>query len=324
MPVEQLRSQQRHQRILDAATRVFAAKGYHGTLVDEIALEAETSKGGVYFHFPNKQAIFLALLDRLADLLRERIDAAMSGEMAPLARAETALRVVLDTFASHRRLARLFMVEALGAGPEFNARMIQIRGSFADLIRAHLDDAVAQGAIPPLDTATAAAAWFGAVNEVVTHWALAERPGRLEEVYPTIRALLLRGIQADYAGEADDADQADALESSHKADWTDLGHQPDRVGLGHQPDRADLRHQPDQADLRHQSDRAGVGHQPDRAGMGHQPDRADLRHGANRADLGHQTDPAGLGRQADRVDGGHQHHLGDSRGRPEVSRADAG
>ena len=199
MPAEQLRSQQRHQRILDAATQVFSTKGYHGTLVDEIAAEAETSKGGVYFHFPNKQAIFLALFDRLANILRERVEIAVAQESDPIARAEAALKVVLDTFASHRRLARLFMVEALGAGPEFNARMIQIRSAFADLIRTHLDEAVAAGAIPPLDTATAASAWFGAINEVVIHWAVAEQPGRLEDCYPTIRAMLLRGIQAPWA-----------------------------------------------------------------------------------------------------------------------------
>jgi AcrR family transcriptional regulator len=196
VPVEQLRSQQRHERILDAATRVFSQKGYHGTLVDEIALEAETSKGGVYFHFPNKQAIFLALLDRLADLLRARVETAVAGQRDPIDRAEAALKVVLDTFASHRRLARLFMVDALGAGPEFIARMLLIRADFAELIRGHLDDAVAAGAIPPIDTATAASAWFGAVNEVVIHWAVAEHPGKLEDAYPTIRALLLRGVQA--------------------------------------------------------------------------------------------------------------------------------
>ena len=87
MPVEQLRSQQRRARILEAATRVFSAKGFHGTLVDEIASEAETSKGGVYFHFPNKQAIFLALLDYLADMLRERIEAAVASQTDPIGRA---------------------------------------------------------------------------------------------------------------------------------------------------------------------------------------------------------------------------------------------
>ena len=200
MPVEQLRSLQRHERILDAATRVFASKGYHGTLVDEIAAEAGTSKGGVSFHFPNKQAIFLALLDRLSAMLRERIDAAVAGQSDPIARADAALEVVLNTFAAHRRLARLFMVEALGAGPEFSVRMIQIRATFADLIRAQLDDAVAVGAIPALDTATVATAWFGAVNELVTHWALAVDPGRLEDLYPTLRALLLRRVQATGVG----------------------------------------------------------------------------------------------------------------------------
>src|SRR3954447_13886443 len=164
MPVEQQRSYERRERILVSAERVFADKGYHGTLVDEIGLEAETSKGGVYFHFPNKQAIFLALFDRLADILRDRVESAVAEERDPIDRAEAALKVVLDTFASHRRLARLFMVDALGAGPEFIARMLLIRADFAELIRGHLDDAVAAGAIPPIDTATAASAWFGAVN----------------------------------------------------------------------------------------------------------------------------------------------------------------
>ena len=196
MPAEQLRSQQRYQRILDAATSVFATKGYHGTLVDDIAEQADTSKGGVYFHFPNKQAIFLALVDRLANVLKDRIEIAVSSSDEPIERAERALRVVLDTFGGHRRLARLFLVEALGAGPEFNARMLEIRASFAAIIRRQLDDAVSSGAIPPLDTATTASAWFGAVNEVVMQWAVSDEPGRLEDAYPTIRTLLLRGIQA--------------------------------------------------------------------------------------------------------------------------------
>jgi hypothetical protein len=75
--------------------------------------------------------------------------------------------------------------------------MIQIRSEFAALIRIHLDEAVASGVIPPVDTATAATAWFGAINEVVTQWALADAPGDLAARYATVRALLLRSIQAN-------------------------------------------------------------------------------------------------------------------------------
>ena len=54
-------------------------------------------------------------------------------------------------------------------------------------------------------TATAASAWFGAINEVVIHWAVADNPGRLEDCYPTIRALLLRGVQATFTEERQQA-----------------------------------------------------------------------------------------------------------------------
>lgn len=194
MPIEQQRSLHRHERILDAALRVFTQKGYRDAAVDDIAAESQTSKGGVYFHFPNKQAIFLALLDQMAGLLRARIEAAIAAETDPIEKADAALRVVLQTFASHRRLARLFLVEALGAGREFNDRLAALHTSFAELIQRHLDDAVRQGIIPPLDTAVAGRVWFGALNEIVTAWVLAEPPGELLDAYPSIRAMLLRSV----------------------------------------------------------------------------------------------------------------------------------
>lgn len=194
MTIAQNRSQHRHELILDAASRVFSQRGYHATAMDDIALESRTSKGGLYFHFPNKQTLFVALLDRMAALLRSRVESAIAAETDPLHKADVALRTVLQTFASHRTLARLFLVEALAAGREFHERMAALHTTFAVLIQAYLDEAVEQGAIAPLDTATAGRAWFGALNEVVMAWLQEEPPGPLEERYVTLRALLLGGV----------------------------------------------------------------------------------------------------------------------------------
>lgn len=196
MRVEQDRSVLRRGRILDAALHVFSQKGYKDTAVDEIALQAETSKGGVYFHFPNKQAMFLALLDRMARLLASKAEEVIEAEDDPIARLDAALLVVIRTFQGHRSLARLFLVEALGAGREFNAKMMEIHGEFAGLIERRLDDAVAKGVIPPLDTHLAGKVWFGALNEVVTTWVLSDTPDaeKLEDSYPALRALLLRSV----------------------------------------------------------------------------------------------------------------------------------
>jgi AcrR family transcriptional regulator len=192
MAEEQARSVARRQRILDAGIAVFSRKGYRDAAVDEIAVESDTSKGGVYFHFPNKQAIFLALLEQMGSLLLRKVEEAMDAAPDPLARGDAALLTALTTFGAHRSLARLFLVEAMGAGREFNEAMIQFHDRFSGLIRRHLDDAVAQGAIPPLDTEITSVAWFGAVNEVTTRWLLTGRPRRLEEAYPTLRVMLAR------------------------------------------------------------------------------------------------------------------------------------
>ncbi|MPZ23626.1 MAG: TetR family transcriptional regulator [Dehalococcoidia bacterium] len=194
MAGEQVRSQQRHERILDAAIRVFSRRGYHDSTVDEIAIESETSKGGFYFHFPNKQAIFLALLDRMAAMLRSRAEKAIDSQLDPISKADSALRVAFETFADHPRLTRLFLVESMGTGRDFHERLAAARSSFAELIEKHLDEAVAQGAIPPLDTAIASRVWFGALNEVVTAWVLADPPGDLQAAYPTIRYLLFQSV----------------------------------------------------------------------------------------------------------------------------------
>lgn len=191
---EQVRGEVRRQRILEAATEVFSRRGYRDAAMDEIAGESQTSKGGLYFHFPNKQALFLSLLDRMAGLLMSRAEAAIAAEPDPVAKIDAALLVVLQTFASHRTLARLFLVDALGAGREFNARMMEIHRDFAGLIAQHLDDAIRLDAVAPIDTQIAGMAWFGALNEVVTNWVLEENPGPLEARYPALRTILRRSI----------------------------------------------------------------------------------------------------------------------------------
>jgi len=51
-----------HRLLLDAAEREFVRLGYQGATLDGIAAEAGFTKGAVYWHFRNKEALFLELL----------------------------------------------------------------------------------------------------------------------------------------------------------------------------------------------------------------------------------------------------------------------
>lgn len=192
-PVQE-RSQRRRERILDSAFHVFSRRGYHDTAVDDIARQAETSKGGIYFHFPTKESIFLELMRSTADRFMARVERAAAGQPDPLAQADAALRVVLTTFAGHRTMARLLLVDAPGAGRAFQVETQRLHERFARLIAGYLDRAVEQGIIEPVDTWIVAEAWFGAVHEVVMRWLMSEDPGALEDAYPTLRAIFLRGV----------------------------------------------------------------------------------------------------------------------------------
>ena len=56
-------------KIMEAAESVFSQKGYYETAVDEIVKQSSTSKGSVYFHFPSKENLFLAVMDHLGNRL---------------------------------------------------------------------------------------------------------------------------------------------------------------------------------------------------------------------------------------------------------------
>jgi TetR/AcrR family transcriptional regulator, transcriptional repressor for nem operon len=79
------------QRLIAAASRQFARRSYSVVSLDDILAEAEVTKGGMYFHFPSKQALALAIIDDLTQTSR-----AAATEL--LARKMSGLETLIDLF----------------------------------------------------------------------------------------------------------------------------------------------------------------------------------------------------------------------------------
>jgi AcrR family transcriptional regulator len=180
-------------RILDAALDIFSHKGYHDASVDDVVRESQTSKGAVYFHFANKQKLFLALVDKFADLLERRVTEAIEAETTNVGRIRAALEACLETFGKYRPLAKILLVQAVGLGAVFEQKRMEVLERFADLIQVHLQRAVDAGDIAPVDVEITAQAWLGSIYQVIIRWVLIGEP-QPKRMTETLVPLLLRSV----------------------------------------------------------------------------------------------------------------------------------
>ncbi len=185
------------ERILDAAVDVFAHKGFHATRMDEIVDHSKTSKGAIYFHFPNKEKLFLALVDQFANLLERRVKDAIQNEKAGMNRVRIAIETCLDTFGKYRRPAKILLVQAVGLGAAFEDKRNAIYDRFARLIASYLKEAIKLGEIEPVDTEVISLAWMGAIYALVIRWVTTNEPDPKQIVISLVPALL-RSVGYDY------------------------------------------------------------------------------------------------------------------------------
>ncbi len=193
----QARAVERRELLLDAAARVFAQRGFADAQMDEIAAAADTSKGGLYFHFPSKDTLVAAVVGRAGEILRNRVERAMhkAGD-DPVARADAALATLIETLSAHRSLARVLANETVVGSPAARERVAQIEDEFVALIARELRIALDSGRLSnldaPLDPDLTARAWVGLVQSTLTAWAAGRVSTPIHRIYPELRRLLLR------------------------------------------------------------------------------------------------------------------------------------
>ena len=185
------------ERILDAAVEVISQQGYTGAGVQEIVDLSGTSKGSFYFHFPSKEKMVMALVDRMSDKLIKEVQEAIQRQPTPLHRVVAGIDTLMVTFARQRKVAQVLLLNIIGHGMATDKKFLPVRERFSGFIQQELDAAVAEGQIEPLKTALVSQMWVGALHEVILRWLLTGQPSPLTNASPTLRRTLLRSIGGD-------------------------------------------------------------------------------------------------------------------------------
>ena len=112
--------------LLQAAIELFAANGYAGTSIRDIAQLTGRSVSNIYHYFKDKEALWLAILEYSVNDLPDRLRAAIGDGAGSLERFRSLVRTHLQECARHRREAKIFFIdeERLSpAGKRINKRI---------------------------------------------------------------------------------------------------------------------------------------------------------------------------------------------------------
>ena len=138
--------------LLKNARRAFAANGYAGTSMRELAETCGLTKASLFHHFPSKEALYMEALENLLSELKNVVDSAARVKGGFDERLDTLGSLVLDYLGHHTDAARLLTRELLGGGPymaQGGAQMVQIT---LTVIEAFLTRGMNEGAIPRQDS----------------------------------------------------------------------------------------------------------------------------------------------------------------------------
>jgi AcrR family transcriptional regulator len=144
-PRKRLPAAERRAVIVEAAGRLFGERGYDATRLADVAVAAGVTKPVLYRHFDDKQALYLALLQRHRDDL-----AGFAAAVPSEGTAQERLRAVLDVWLAyvethHYQWTMLFRDS--GGGPAIRAFRVEVHAR-ARAVLAGLIDGLSQTPIP--------------------------------------------------------------------------------------------------------------------------------------------------------------------------------
>jgi TetR/AcrR family transcriptional regulator, fatty acid metabolism regulator protein len=184
--------------ILDAAVRVFARGGYHGSRVGDIATEAGVAHGLLYHYFASKDEVLETVFRENFGELLERFRAVEASDEPAPEKLEGIAKILLRTWRNDPDLVTV-MVREVARSPQLQSQVDEVGEAFVILQRV-IEQGQADGAFRgDLDARLASWIVYGGLEEVLTGWVLGQLPDGEEEVARAERTAIeiaLGGLKA--------------------------------------------------------------------------------------------------------------------------------
>src|SRR5690349_10814124 len=190
-----MQQKDKRARILDAAVRVFAGRGFFTATVAEIARAAGVADGTIYLYFKSKEDLLLRLFDEKMTELTAEARTEVEGQHTAPQKLRRFILLHLALVERNPDLASVLIVELRQSAQFLKAADRQKLAAYVDLIaevvRAGQESGELDGSISP---ATVKRAIFGALDELALGWLMGGRRAGLKKTAGEVAEWLVRGL----------------------------------------------------------------------------------------------------------------------------------
>ncbi len=189
----------KRERILRAAIKVFARKGFYATRVSEIAKAAGVADGTIYLYFKNKDDVLVSIFDdrisRLLVVIREESAACATVEE----RITRVVELQLGLLEGQRDLAEVVTVNLRQSSKLLKQYAAPLFMQYVELIAGIIADGQQEGVLrSDINPKVAARALWGALDGIALTWAVGSEadPVALRKAAKQLASLFLEGLRA--------------------------------------------------------------------------------------------------------------------------------
>ena len=190
----------RRADILAAAEKIFAAKGFYGSSMDEIARRAEFGTGSLYKYFRGKSHLYFSLIDEKVEEITRLARAELDKDCSAIDKIESVLRLQLTFIQRNRDFFKIYISERnrfewtikddLGKG--VHEKFLAYIGDLEEIMR----DGIERGQFREMDPREMAHGVVGIVNSFVFEWLMSPRAYSLGSKAPIIMDIFFQGVQS--------------------------------------------------------------------------------------------------------------------------------
>jgi len=183
------------ERILEAAVKVFAKKGFFNARINDIARESRVADGTIYLYFKGKDDILIHIFEvNLARLMLKCVEG-LGQLRGALKKLEYLFKFQLEFLISNRDLAEVLIVETRQSHKFMKEYTPKKFLEYLDIIKCIIEEGKSERVFNgSVDSDMIKCSIFGTIEEIALNWIFSRKEKDLEKAINGFYHVLLNGI----------------------------------------------------------------------------------------------------------------------------------